>query len=152
MVGSKLIIYGGSDGTECFSDVWLFDVDTLLWKLVPMDPPSTALPSNPKATFRRLSHTSTIVGSYLFVIGGHDGVEYSPDVLLLNLVTMQWDKRKVYGGRRPSGRGYHAAVLHDSRVWLVGGFDGVKVFGEEWVLELAVSSYYSQISHFTIEV
>jgi hypothetical protein len=33
----------------------------------------------------RLSHTSTRVGSYLFVIGGHDGKQYSSEVLLLNL-------------------------------------------------------------------
>lgn len=33
----------------------------------------------------RLAHTSTQVGSYVFVIGGHDGRRYSQDVLLFNL-------------------------------------------------------------------
>jgi hypothetical protein len=33
----------------------------------------------------RLSHTSTQVGSYLFVIGGHNGQSYAQDVLLFNL-------------------------------------------------------------------
>ena len=140
MVGSKLIIYGGSDGGECFNDVWVYDVDSHVWKTV-----------NIPVTFRRLSHTATIVGSYLFVIGGHDGNEYSNDVLLLNLVTMSWDKRKVYG-LPPSGRGYHGVVLYDSRLLMIGGFDGSEVFGDVWVLELAVHAYYSQISHFTIEV
>lgn len=140
MVGSKLIIYGGSDGGECFNDVWVYDVDTHTWKTVTIP-----------VTYRRLSHTATIVGSYLFVIGGHDGNEYSDGVLLLNLVTMAWDKRKVYG-LPPSGRGYHGVVLHDSRLLMIGGFDGSEVFGDVWVLELAVHSYYSQISHFTIEV
>ncbi|KAK3382933.1 hypothetical protein B0T24DRAFT_603012 [Lasiosphaeria ovina] len=140
MVGSKLIIYGGSDGGECFNDVWVYDVETYTWK-------SVSIP----VTFRRLSHTATIVGSYLFVIGGHDGNEYSNDVLLLNLVTMSWDKRKVYG-LPPSGRGYHGAVLYDSRLLMIGGFDGNEVFGDVWILELAVHAYYSQISHFTIEV
>ncbi|KAK4233725.1 Tip elongation aberrant protein 1 [Achaetomium macrosporum] len=140
MVGSKLIIYGGSDGGECFNDVWVYDVETQIWKAV-----------NIPVTFRRLSHTATLVGSYLFVIGGHDGNEYSNDVLLLNLVTMTWDKRKVYGVP-PSGRGYHGAVLHDSRLLMIGGFDGSEVFGDVWILELAVHAYYSQISHFTIEV
>ncbi|KAI1334362.1 galactose oxidase [Xylariaceae sp. FL0016] len=140
MVGSKLIIYGGSDGGECFNDVWVYDADSSLWKAVHIP-----------VTFRRLSHTSTIVGSYLFVVGGHDGNEYSNDVLLLNLVTMTWDKRRVYG-MPPSGRGYHGAVLYDSRLVVVGGFDGSEVFGDVWMLELAVHAYYSQISHFTIEV
>ncbi|KAI5467365.1 hypothetical protein BGZ63DRAFT_371062 [Mariannaea sp. PMI_226] len=140
MVGSKLIIFGGSDGGECFDDVWVYDVEQQFWRAV-------GIP----VAFRRLSHTATIVGSYLFVIGGHDGNEYSNDVLLLNLVTMTWDRRRVYG-KAPSGRGYHGAVLYDSRVIVIGGFDGSEVFGDVMILELAVHAYYSQISHFTIEV
>jgi N-acetylneuraminic acid mutarotase len=140
MVGSKLIIYGGSDGGECFDDVWIYDVDAHYWKCVDIS-----------VTFRRLSHTATVVGSYLFVIGGHDGGEYCNDVLLLNLVTMTWDKRKVYG-KALTGRGYHGTVLHDSRLFVIGGFDGGEVFGDVTLLELAVHAYYSQISHFTIEV
>ncbi|OAA54967.1 Kelch-type beta propeller [Niveomyces insectorum RCEF 264] len=135
MVGSKLIVFGGSDGGECFNDVWVYDVETHVWRAV-------AVP----VTYRRLSHTATIVGSYLFVVGGHDGTEYANDVLLLNLVTMTWDRRKVYGVP-PSGRGYHGTVLYDSRLLVIGG-----VFGDVWLLELAVHAYYSQISHFSIEV
>ena len=74
MVGSKLIVFGGSDGDECFRDVWVFDLETNIWKCVGI-----------KTSYPRLSHTATIVGSYLFVVGGHDGVEYSSEVLLLNL-------------------------------------------------------------------
>ncbi|CZT47126.1 probable host cell factor 2 [Rhynchosporium secalis] len=140
MVGSKLIIFGGSDGGECFRDVWVFDVDTLMFSPVQIP-----------VSYPRLSHTATIVGSYLFVIGGHDGVEYSNEVLLLNLVTMVWDKRKVYG-MPPKPRGYHGTILHDSRLIVVGGFDGGEVFGDVQILELAVHAYYSQISHFTIDV
>ena len=33
----------------------------------------------------RLSHTSTQVGSYLFILGGHNGQCYAQDVLLFNL-------------------------------------------------------------------
>ncbi|KAE8451153.1 hypothetical protein EG329_004825 [Mollisiaceae sp. DMI_Dod_QoI] len=140
MVGSKLIIFGGSDGGECFRDVWVFDVETL-----------TFSPVHIPISYPRLSHTATIVGSYLFVIGGHDGVEYSNEVLLLNLVTMVWDKRKIYG-QPPKPRGYHGTVLHDSRLIVVGGFDGGEVFGDVQILELAVHAYYSQISHFSIDV
>ncbi|KAJ2990443.1 hypothetical protein NUW58_g2944 [Xylaria curta] len=38
------------------------------------------------------------------------------------------------------------------RLLVIGGFDGAEVFGDVWMLELAVHAYYSQISHFTIEV
>ncbi|KAG6037743.1 hypothetical protein E4U41_004815 [Claviceps citrina] len=140
MVGGKLIIFGGSDGGECFDDVWIYDIETRAWKAVDMS-----------VTYRRLSHTATVVGSYLFVLGGHDGSDYCNDVLLLNLVTMTWDKRRVYG-RPPSERGYHGTVLHDSRLLVIGGFDGSEVYGDVTILELAVHAYYSQISHFTIDV
>lgn len=140
IVDGKLIIFGGSDGGECFNDVWVYDIETHIWKAAPVS-----------GTFRRLSHTATIVGSYLFVVGGHDGNEYSNDVLLLNLVQMTWDRRKVYG-LPPSGRGYHGTVLHDSRLLTIGGFDGGEVFGDVWILEMAVHAYYSQISHFQIEL
>ena len=83
--------------------------------------------------------------------GGHDGVEYSNEVLLLNLVTMVWDKRRIWGGK-PKPRGYHGVVLHDSRLICIGGFDGSEVFADVRILELAVHAYYSQISHFSIDV
>ena len=34
---------------------------------------------------KRLSHTATQVGSYLFIYGGHDGVSYMTELLLFNL-------------------------------------------------------------------
>lgn len=140
MVSSNLIIFGGSDGGECFNDVWVYDVEAQGWKC-----------ANIPVAFRRLSHTATLVGSYLFVIGGHDGNEYSNEVLLLNLVTMTWDKKVIYG-LPPSGRGYHGTVLYDSRLFVIGGFDGGEVFGDVWMLDLGVHAYYSQISHFSIIV
>jgi len=35
--------------------------------------------------YKRLSHSATQVGSYLFIVGGHNGAEYSSEVILLNL-------------------------------------------------------------------
>ncbi len=32
-----------------------------------------------------LAHTSTQVGSYLYIIGGHNGEKYTSEVLLFNL-------------------------------------------------------------------
>ncbi|PHH60270.1 hypothetical protein CDD81_1898 [Ophiocordyceps australis] len=138
--GGKLIVFGGSDSIECFDDVWIYDIEKHTWIAVDI-----------ADSFRRLSHTATLVGSYLFVIGGHDGHDYCNDLLLLNLVSMTWDKRKTYG-KPLSVRGYHGTVLHDSRLLVIGGFDGAQVFGDVTILELAIHAYYSQISHFTIDV
>ncbi|CAO3586069.1 unnamed protein product [Absidia cylindrospora] len=74
LVKDKLIVFGGSDGHECFSDVFVLDLVANKWSQVDVD---RAIP--------RLAHTAIQVGSYIFVIGGHDGNRYSNDVLMLNL-------------------------------------------------------------------
>jgi len=38
-----------------------------------------------EVSHRRLSHAVTQVGSYLFITGGHDGGDYTSDLLLFNL-------------------------------------------------------------------
>lgn len=138
IVGSKVIVYGGSDGHECFNDIHILDMMTNHWTRIDADRP-----------IPRLSHTSTQVGSYLFIIGGHDGMKYSRDVILLNLVTMNWETRKVYGVI-PSGRGYHSSILYDSRIYVFGGYDGHQVFNDMFALELSACAYLPQITDFEV--
>ncbi|GAA5809710.1 hypothetical protein MFLAVUS_003123 [Mucor flavus] len=140
LVKDKLIVYGGSDGHECFSDVHVLDLVSNRWSQIDLD---RAVP--------RLAHSATQVGSYVFIIGGHDGTRYSNDVLLLNLVTMSWETRKIYGGA-PSARGYHTTVLHDSRLYILGGYDGRTVFEDVYMLELSACAYLPQITNFEIDV
>ncbi|KAI9105532.1 hypothetical protein DFS34DRAFT_16521 [Phlyctochytrium arcticum] len=134
-----VLLFGGSDGHECFSDVQILNVRTLTWTPAPLD-----------RAFPRLSHTATQVGSYLFVLGGHDGTRYGNEALLLNLVTMNWETRTVYGKERPEGRGYHTTCLVDSRLWMFGGYDGARVYGDLWALELSASAYLPQITAFEV--
>ncbi|KAI9306070.1 hypothetical protein BJ944DRAFT_160597 [Cunninghamella echinulata] len=140
LVKDKLIVYGGSDGLECFSDVFVLDLVANKWSQVDID-----------RAISRLAHTATQVGSYIFIIGGHDGNRYSNDVLLLNLVTMSWESRKIYGGA-PTPRGYHNAVLHDSRLYIIGGYDGKNVFEDIYLLELSACAYLPQITNFEIDI
>lgn len=91
LIGNVMVIIGGSDGRECYADVWCLNLgmhqetsftvrianiglDTAQWSRIKLD-----------AEYRRLAHSSTQVGSYLFVIGGHDGTNYTSDLLLFNL-------------------------------------------------------------------
>ncbi|KAJ3129638.1 hypothetical protein HK098_000789 [Nowakowskiella sp. JEL0407] len=138
LVADCLVVYGGSDGHECFADIHTLDMLTMHWMTIE---PSVPIP--------RLSHTATQIGSYLFIFGGHDGTSYSNGIHLLNLVTMTWEQRKIYG-TAPSGRGYHAAVLSDSRLYVYGGYDGQNVFNELWALDLSGSAYLPQITSFKV--
>ncbi|EIW73197.1 hypothetical protein TREMEDRAFT_37220 [Tremella mesenterica DSM 1558] len=139
LVGDRMIVVGGSDGHASFADVHILNLQTLVWTLVP-----TEIKHN------RLSHTSTAVGSYLVCWGGHDGKSYAQDVLLLNLVTLQWES-KVPRGLAPPGRGYHVALLHDARIFISGGYNGVAVFDDLWVLDLSAGAYLPQVTTFQVE-
>ncbi|KAF8339867.1 uncharacterized protein EI90DRAFT_3038058 [Cantharellus anzutake] len=142
LVNNTMVVIGGSDGSNSYNDVWLLDLHALKWKHFPYEPDEVG---------KILAHSSTQIGSYLFVVGGHvDGVKYTHDVRLLNLVTLKWEAKAV-GGRPPSSRGYHQCALFDSRLFLFGGFEGEAVFDDVWILDLAASSYLSQVTVFEID-
>ncbi|BEJ13401.1 hypothetical protein CspHIS471_0305750 [Cutaneotrichosporon sp. HIS471] len=138
LIGDKMIVFGGSDGHASFADVHVLNLQTMTWTLVPTE-----------VKHNRLSHTSTQVGSYLFVIGGHNGQTYAQDVLLFNLTTLAWES-KVPKGVPPPARGYHVAVLHDARIFLSGGYNGVAVFDDLWSLDLGAGAYLPQVTTFEV--
>ncbi|KAJ2803424.1 hypothetical protein H4S07_004460 [Coemansia furcata] len=138
LVGNQVVVFGGSDGQECFGDTSLLNLDTMEWSHVSIDPPLT-----------RLAHSATLVGMYLFVICGHDGADYSSQVLMLKLDTLRWETRAIYGNA-PIPRGYHACALHDGRLFLHGGYNGQEVFDDMYVLELSSYSYLPQVPEFVI--
>ncbi|TFY73028.1 hypothetical protein EWM64_g10984, partial [Hericium alpestre] len=155
LIGNVMIILGGSDGRECFSDVWCLNLgmdlsslqelpltsgtDTCLWTQI-----------KPEVTHRRLSHSVTQVGSYLFITGGHDGTEYTSELLLFNLVSLQYEPRPTLG-KPPNPRGYHVSLLADSRLFIFGGFNGYEVYDDVHILDLAAAAYLPQVTSFKID-
>jgi len=105
------------------------------------------------------------VGSYLFIIGGHDGNSYSSDILFFNLgepgqlafsipsvkpfasVSLAYETKPV-AGQPPSARGYHVSILADSRIFIFGGFNGQDVYEDVHILDLAGSGYLAQVHAF----
>jgi hypothetical protein len=59
-------------------------------------------------------------------------------------VTLQWES-KTPKGQAPPGRGYHVALLHDARIFISGGYNGVSVFDDLWVLDLSAAAYLPQV-------
>ncbi|CAE6484383.1 unnamed protein product [Rhizoctonia solani] len=138
LVGNVMVIVGGSDGRDTYDDIWVMDLDTGLWKEVVTD---DKLPC--------MFHTSTQIGSYLFILGGHNGLSFLSSLVLFNLVTLQYEVRHCAGRQFPA-RGYHAAVLADSRLVITGGFDGETVFEDVSILDLAALAYLPQVTRFGI--
>jgi len=140
LVGNVMVVIGGSDGRECYSDIWCLTLDTATWNKVTPDGPER----------RRLSHSTTQVGSYLFIVGGHTGAGYSSEILYFNLVSLQFESRVTFG-RPPSSRGYHAAIVTDSRLFIFGGFNSHDTLNDVYILDLAGAAYLPQVMSFAIE-
>lgn len=62
----------------------------------------------------------------------------------LTEVTLQWETKHTRG-LPPPGRGYHVALLHDARIFISGGYNGVSVFDDLWVLDLSAGAYLPQV-------
>lgn len=138
LVGNVMVIIGGSDGRDCYDDIWVMDLDTGLWKEVKTD-----------ERYSCMFHSSTQVGSYLFVLGGHNSHSFVSELVLFNLVTLQYESRQCAGRTFPA-RGYHGAVLADSRLIVTGGFDGEIVYDDVSILDLAALAYLPQVTRFGI--
>lgn len=66
------------------------------------------------------------------------------------LVSLQYEPRQVLG-KPPAGRGYHATILADSRLFVFGGFNGQTAFDDVHILDLAAGAYLPQVTSFIMD-
>lgn len=79
-------------------------------------------------------------------------ISHQPYLNSLNLVVALLFETRIPAGRPPSPRGYHAALLTDSRLFVFGGFNGNDVFDDVHILDLAGAAYLPQVTSFKIDV
>lgn len=121
LVGKKIVIHGGWNGTEVFDDIWIFNTDTFAW----MQPRTAGF-----APTARYGHSMTLVeDGRLMMFGGvsfdahkHGIPSYNDDVRQLDTETMIWSRPRV-GGHTPTGRFGHSSVLiDDGCIVMFGGW------------------------------
>jgi N-acetylneuraminic acid mutarotase len=131
-----MVIYGGLDGKQCFSNIFLYNfiANTFTELIVPHGP-----------RLCRISHSTTCIGSQLFVFGGSDGRKFNNELWSFDLLSKTWTMR-MCAGNAPSVRGYHTSVFHDARLWVFGGMDTeVEAFSDVHVLEFGGSGYLGSV-------
>jgi hypothetical protein len=136
VVRDVMIIYGGLDGKQCFSNIFLYNFvsNTYIELIVPMGP-----------RLCRIAHTTTCVGSQLFVFGGSDGTVFNNELWVFDLTSRTWAMRPC-AGTAPLARGYHTSLFHDARLWVFGGMDTVREgFSDVNVLEFGGSGYLGSV-------
>ncbi|KAE8151021.1 hypothetical protein BDV25DRAFT_129115 [Aspergillus avenaceus] len=114
----QIYAFGGFDQytDEVYNHVLRLDLNHLRWELVDNygDIPGV-----------RMGHTANLYqGNKLVVFGGeNEHREYLSDVIILDITTSTWTQPEIRGPI-PRGRARHAAVIHDDKLFVLGGVTG----------------------------
>lgn len=115
---NQIYAFGGFDQytDEVYNHVLRLDLVSHQWTLVDNygDIPGV-----------RMGHTATLYkGDKLLVFGGeNEHRTYLSDLIIFDLKTAHWTQPQV-SGPIPKGRARHAAVLHEDKLFIVGGITG----------------------------
>ncbi|CAH0385374.1 unnamed protein product [Bemisia tabaci] len=129
---SKLIIFGGMSGNR-LGDLWMLDIDTMMWT----KPEVVGIPPLPRSL-----HTATMIGSRMFIFGGWvplvlDDVKVAAhekewkctnQLACLNLEHMAWENLIMETAEEnlPRARAGHCAAAIHCRVYIWSGRDGYR--------------------------
>ncbi|RDA92940.1 hypothetical protein CP533_3863 [Ophiocordyceps camponoti-saundersi (nom. inval.)] len=114
----QIYAFGGFDQytDEVYNHVLRLDLSCHQWSLVDNygDIPGV-----------RMGHTATLYrGDKLLVFGGeNEHRTYLSDLIIFDLKTAHWTQPQV-SGPIPKGRARHAAVLHEDKLFIIGGITG----------------------------
>jgi len=109
----RMWVFGGSTGADT-NDLYSMDFNSLSWSRVDS---IGAVPSP------RYGHSAVVNGTQMIVVGGcKQSSQYFKDTYTLDLVSKRW--RKL--GDVPYELAYHSLLTYNDRVYLYGGYNGVK--------------------------
>ncbi|KAI1204827.1 galactose oxidase [Annulohypoxylon truncatum] len=132
---NQIYAFGGFDQytDEVYNHVLKLDLVSHQWSLVDNygDIPGV-----------RMGHTATLYqGDKLLVFGGeNEHRTYLSDLIVFDLKTAHWTQPQV-SGPVPKGRARHAAVLHEDKLFIVGGITGHESYVSEDICYLDLKTY-----------
>ncbi|OTB05661.1 hypothetical protein M426DRAFT_56542 [Hypoxylon sp. CI-4A] len=132
---NQIYAFGGFDQytDEVYNHVLKLDLVSHQWSLVDNygDIPGV-----------RMGHTATLYqGDKLLVFGGeNEHRAYLSDLIVFDLRTAHWTQPNV-SGPIPKGRARHAAVLHEDKLFIVGGITGHESYVSEDICYLDLKTY-----------
>ncbi|KAJ0972251.1 hypothetical protein J5N97_020210 [Dioscorea zingiberensis] len=134
LVGHKMIIFGGTNGSRKVNDLHILDLKTKEWT----KPNCKGIPPSP-----RESHTATVVGEDKLVIFGGSGegeANYLNDIHILDLRSMTWTS-PVVKDVQPVARDSHTAVAVGNKLLIYGGDCGDRYYDEVDVLDIETMTW-----------
>src|SRR5690606_12688605 len=119
----EMYIFGGDENSTPMNDMWSFHCVNKTWKKI------TANGDIPCARF---AHSAVVCDEQMFVFGGYDGVDELNDMYSYNFESKRW--RMITCLTSPSKRSYHASVLTNQGLYLIGG-EGYETLDDVWFME-----------------
>ena len=125
----------------------MLDTETHTWFQ-----PRVALGKGPTP---RAYHTTTRVGSGLYIFGGSTAKKAGEsgllgDLIVFDLVRMAWETKDVRG-KRPRSRFMHSAELCEGKLFIFGGSDGTKSLSDIGVLDVTTMLAHRPDGHMAVE-
>ncbi|KAL4806486.1 hypothetical protein BDV18DRAFT_137671 [Aspergillus unguis] len=126
----RIYAFGGFDQytDEVYNHVLRLDLKTLRWELVDNygDIPGV-----------RSGHTANLYkGDKLVVFGGeNEHGEFLSDVVIFDVPTSTWTQPEIRG-QIPRGRARHAAVIHQDKLFILGGLENKFILDDMSYLDL----------------
>ncbi len=159
---SKILVFGGftsSKQNQRLNDVWVFDSVSEDWSKVQCvnecdnkrtnikiqsSPLLTVDGTKSFAPCPRGSHSSAIIGNYVFIFGGYGGAGYArqdfSDLHILCVKSWQWFEIETKGVP-PKPRSGHNSVAVDGKLYIMGGWNSSEQFDDVHVLDIATSTW-----------
>ncbi|RKF74783.1 hypothetical protein GcC1_082018 [Golovinomyces cichoracearum] len=132
---NQIYAFGGFDQytDEVYNHVLRLDMVSYQWSLVDNygDIPGV-----------RMGHTATLYkGEKLLIFGGeNEHRTYLADLIIFDLKTAHWTQPAV-NGPLPKGRARHAAVLHENKLFIMGGITGLNNYVLEDICYLDLETF-----------
>jgi hypothetical protein len=129
------VVFGGFDGRNRFSDLWCFDLTSLMWKELQ--------PTNLGPT-PRFGHSAVVFNSGIFVWGGWDGRKTLDELWRYDLLLSRWDQILPQTGIVPPHRYRHAVGIQGPIMTIFGGVDqDHKRYNDLWRCDLRTGNWSS---------
>ncbi len=120
LVGRKIVIHGGWNGSEAFNDFWIFNTDSFAW----IQPKISGFAPSP-----RFGHTINLTpDGRLLVFGGcsldKQGAcpKYNNDIRQLDTDHMVWSRPRVEGMPPTGQQGHTTTLIGDDKLVIFGGW------------------------------
>eukprot|EP01094_Clydonella_sp_ATCC50884_P003184 TRINITY_DN12452_c0_g1_i1.p1 TRINITY_DN12452_c0_g1~~TRINITY_DN12452_c0_g1_i1.p1 ORF type:complete len:465 (+),score=120.08 TRINITY_DN12452_c0_g1_i1:238-1632(+) len=118
----KMYLFGGSNRSQYFRDLYCFHFDENLWELLK---PSNDSAKNIPAAVGGCRITCDPYTTRLYLHGGYNGEKWYSNLFRFDVETRRWDKLPR-AGKVPKPRVGHAIAFYSNSVFVFGGFDGKK--------------------------